>query len=106
MPLLEKGFVAHKRPVSNRWGLDKTYVRIKGKWKYLYRAVDKAGAPVDFLLTARRDRKAALRFLHKAIDLMTFPQRSRSTRAAPMQLQSKATMRIMTRRSRLARSST
>jgi transposase-like protein len=40
----------------------------KGAWKYLYRAVDKAGATFDFLLTARRDRKAALRFLRKAID--------------------------------------
>ena len=47
--------------------MDETYVRVKGAWKYLYRAVDKAGATVDFLLTARRDRKAALRFLCKAI---------------------------------------
>jgi putative transposase len=67
VPLLDKGFVAHKRQVSNNWRLDETYVRIKEKWKYLYRAVDKAGATVDFLLTARRDRKAALRFLHKAM---------------------------------------
>jgi putative transposase len=57
VPLLEKGFVAHQRPVSNSWRLDETHVRIKGKWKYLYRAVDKAGATVDFLLAARRDRK-------------------------------------------------
>jgi putative transposase len=42
-------------------------VRGKGAWKYFYRAVDKAGGTVDFLLTARRDRKAALRFLRKAI---------------------------------------
>jgi transposase-like protein len=40
---------------------------VKGAWKYLYRAVDKAGATVDFLLTVRRDRKAALGFLRKAI---------------------------------------
>ena len=42
-------------------------MKVKGSWKYLYRAVDKTGATVDFLLTARRDRKAALRFLRKAI---------------------------------------
>ena len=42
-------------------------MRIRGQWKYLYRAVDKAGNTVDFLLTAKRDRKAALRFLCKAI---------------------------------------
>ncbi len=42
-------------------------MKIKGSWRYLYRAVDKAGATVDFLLTAKRDRKAALRFLRRAI---------------------------------------
>jgi putative transposase len=47
--------------------MDETYVRVKGTWKYLYRAVDKAGATVEFLLTAKRDRNAALRFLRKAI---------------------------------------
>jgi len=66
VPLLEKVFVSRKRPVGGSWRLDETYVRIKGTWKYLYRAVDKAGATVDFLLTTRRDRKAALRFLRKA----------------------------------------
>ncbi len=55
--------------------MDETYVRIKGAWKYLYRAVDKAGAPVDFLLTARRDRKAALRFLRKAIGQNGAPEK-------------------------------
>ena len=68
VPVLEKAFLARKRPVGGSWRLDETYVRVKGAWKYLYRAVDKAGATVDFLLTARRDRKAALRFLRKAID--------------------------------------
>ena len=67
VPALEKAFLARKRPVDGSWRLDETYVRIKGAWKYLYRAVDKAGATVDFLLTAKRDRKAALRFLRKAI---------------------------------------
>ena len=67
VPLLEKQFRAHKRPVGSSWRLDETYVKVKGAWKYLYRAVDKAGATVDFLLTAKRDRKAALRFLRKAI---------------------------------------
>src|SRR5215471_5336284 len=56
-----------KRPVGSSWRLDETYVRIKGEWRYLYRAVDKVGSTVDFLLTAKRDRTAALRFLRKAI---------------------------------------
>jgi putative transposase len=52
--------------VGNSWRLDETYVRTKGTWKYLYRAVDNTGATVDFLLTAKRDRKAALRFFRRA----------------------------------------
>jgi len=67
VPLLDQRFRERKRPVGSSWRMDETYVRIKGAWKYLYRAVDKAGATVDFLLTAKRDRKAALRFLRKAI---------------------------------------
>ena len=65
VPALEKAFLARKRPVGGSWRMDETYVKIKGTLKYLYRAVDKTGATVDFLLTATRDRKAALRFLRK-----------------------------------------
>jgi hypothetical protein len=54
---------------------DATYVRVKGAWKYPYRGVDKAGATVDFLLTATRDRKAALRFLRKAIGRHGVPEK-------------------------------
>ncbi len=60
--MLEKQFRARKRTIGSSWRLDETYVKVKGCWKYLYRAVDNAGATVDFLLTAKRDRKAALRF--------------------------------------------
>ena len=67
VPLLEKQFRARKRPVGSRWRLDETYVKVKGTWKYLYRAVGKAGATVDFLATAKRDCEAALRFLRKAM---------------------------------------
>jgi putative transposase len=66
VPMLEQEFRTRKRAVGPSWRLDETYVRVKGAWKYLYRAVDKAGATVDFLLTAKRDRKAALRFLREA----------------------------------------
>jgi putative transposase len=68
VPLLEQEIRAPKQPVGPSWRMDGTYVRVKGTWKYLYR-VDKVGATVDFLLTAKRDldRKAALRFLRKAI---------------------------------------
>ena len=75
VPLLDEQFRARKRPVGSSWRMDETYVRIKGAWKYLYRAVDKAGATVDFLLTAKRDRKAALRFLRKAIEQNGTPEK-------------------------------
>ena len=49
------------------WRLDETYIKVKGEWRYLYRAVDKYGQTIDFLLTEHRDTEAALRFLQKAI---------------------------------------
>ncbi|MGL6011537.1 MAG: IS6 family transposase [Shewanella oncorhynchi] len=67
VPLLDKAFRRHKCTVGRRWRMDETYIKIKGQWKYLYRAVDTAGQTVDFLLTARRDAAAALRFFRKAI---------------------------------------
>jgi transposase-like protein/transposase len=75
VPLLDQAFRVRKRPVGSSWRMDKTYVRVKGAWKYLYRAVDKAGTTVDFLLTAKRDRKAALRFLRKAIKWNGTPEK-------------------------------
>src|SRR5512144_2396622 len=67
-PNLEAAFrQGKKRPVSNSWRMDETYIKINGQWRYLYRAVDKAGQTIDFLLTAHRDKKAALRFFKKAV---------------------------------------
>ncbi len=67
-PQLEAAFHRKKKRPSDRWRLDETYIKVKGKWKYFYRAVDKQGDTIDFLLTAKRDKKAALRFLTKAIE--------------------------------------
>ncbi len=64
---MEKVTREHKRPAGKSWRLDETYIKVKGQWKYLYRAVDKGGNTVDYLLTAKRDRKAAKRFLCKAL---------------------------------------
>jgi putative transposase len=66
-PPLEAAFHRQKRPVWISWRLDETYIRVKGEWRYLYRAVDKCGQTIDFLLTGQRDERAALRFLTKAI---------------------------------------
>src|SRR5467141_3663361 len=67
VPLFEKTFRRQKRPVGKSWRMDETYIRVKGQWRYLYRAVDKYGQTIDFLLTEHRDTEAALRFLKKAI---------------------------------------
>ncbi len=75
VPLLDQQFRPRKRPVGSSWRMDETYVKVKGRWKYLYRAVDKTGGTVDFLLTAKRDRKAALRFLRKAIGQHGIPEK-------------------------------
>jgi transposase-like protein len=67
LPVLEKAFHLRKRPVGRSWRMDETYVKIRGKWRYLYRAVDKDGNTIDFLLRAHRDKAAALRYFEKAI---------------------------------------
>jgi len=55
--------------------MDETYIKVAGKWKYLYRAVDRAGDTVDFLLTAKRDKAAARCFLERAINLHGVPEK-------------------------------
>src|SRR6266478_5637268 len=66
-PQLEDAFHRRKRPVWVSWRMDETYIKVKGEWRYLYRAVDKYGHTIDFLLTEHRDKEAALKFLKKAI---------------------------------------
>jgi putative transposase len=73
-PLLEAVFHGRKRPVSLRWRLDETYIRVRGHWRYLYRAVDKAGHTIDFLLAEQRDERAAVQFLTKAIRCHQVPE--------------------------------
>ena len=65
----------HRKPIGTSWRLDETYIKVKGKWKYLYRAVDKFGNTLDFLLTAKRDERAARRFLAKAIEAFGKPMK-------------------------------
>jgi putative transposase len=67
LPLIEKLSRKQKRRVGSSWRMDETYIKVKGVWKYLYRAVDKESKTVDFLLTAHRDMTAARRFVEKAM---------------------------------------
>jgi putative transposase len=74
-PLLEKAFRKKKSMVGTSWRMDETYIKIKGQWYYLYRAVDKEGNTIDVLLTKYRDTMAAKRFLKKAIKHNGIPEK-------------------------------
>ena len=75
LPVLAAVFRRRKRPVGRSWRMDETYIKVSGQWKYLYRAVDREGETVDFLLTAKRDLAAARRFLERAINLHDVPEK-------------------------------
>ena len=74
-PELERRLRAHLKSTNKSWGVDETFVRVKGKWAYLYRAVDSTGATIDFLFSAQRDTAAAKRFFKKSITF-TWPSHS------------------------------
>lgn len=57
-PLLLEEFKKKKKKVSSSWRMDETYIKVKGKWLYLYRAVDKEGKTIDSMLSKKRDKKA------------------------------------------------
>src|SRR5215813_14202426 len=66
-PELEKRILPHLRLTNDSYRVDETYVKIKGKWYYLYRAVDSTGQTIDFMLSAKRDARAAKQFFRKML---------------------------------------
>ena len=68
-PEIDRRVRPHLKPTNKSWRVDETYIRVKGKWAYLYRAVDSTGASIDFLLSARRDAAAAK---HRRKNYFTF----------------------------------
>ncbi|MCO1336899.1 IS6 family transposase [Microbulbifer sp. OS29] len=64
-----------KCQVGTSWRMDETYIKVKGRWVYLYRAVDKSGETVDFMLSETRDETAATRFFQKSIDSSGLPEK-------------------------------
>jgi transposase-like protein len=72
-PELQQRLRRHLKPTNKSWRVDETYVRVKGRWRYLYRAIDWAGATIDFLLSARRDADAAKRLFRKALRAPSHP---------------------------------
>ncbi|MEJ8852390.1 IS6 family transposase [Variovorax rhizosphaerae] len=75
LPVLAVVFRRRKRPVGTSWRMDKTYIKVSGQWKYLYRAVDRDGDTIDFLLRAKRDHAAARSFFEQAIGLHGVPEK-------------------------------
>jgi IS6 family transposase len=66
-PEIEKKIRRHLRLTNDSWRVDETYIKVKGKWIYFYRAVDSNGDTIDFMLSSKRNLKAAKRFLKKAL---------------------------------------
>lgn len=74
-PILLARFNGRKRAVSGKWHLDETYVKVRGQWMYLYRAIDSVGDTVEFWFSEHRDLPAAKRFLRKALAKHGRPER-------------------------------
>ncbi|WP_245183426.1 IS6 family transposase [Legionella israelensis] len=74
-PQLEQSFRKRKKAVGLSWRMDETYIKVNGKWVYLYRAVDKEGRTIDFMLSEKRDRPAVLKFFKKAMGSSGLPQK-------------------------------
>jgi len=66
-PTLNRRLRKHLRKTSDSWRVDENYIKVKGKWTYLYRAVDQHGQTIDFWLSRSRDRKAAKKFFRNAM---------------------------------------
>lgn len=77
-PELERRSRWYRRSCSGTWRVDETYIKVKGAWKYLYRALDAQGNTLDFWLSGRRNNYAATRFLGKALKRLRDVQRLES----------------------------
>ena len=105
LPALAAVCRRRKRPVGKSWRMDETYVKVGGQWKYLYRAVDKGGDTIDFLLRAKRDHAAARAFFERAIDLHDVPEKitidkSGANTAAIVSMQADSGLHIEMRQSK------
>jgi putative transposase len=102
VPEFEKRWRRYARPVGASWRVDETYIRVRGRWTYLYRAVDKHGLTVDFLLAERRDIAAAKRFFTRAVIRHGAPERITldgypATHAAVVELKRSGVVRPQTK---------
>jgi len=74
-PLIAAKAQARKRPTAKSWRMDETYIKVRGRWTYLYRAVDRDGQTLDFMLSRQRNTAAARRFFKRAIASHSVPDR-------------------------------
>ena len=74
-PLIAASTKARKKPAAVSWQMDETYIKVRGKWMYLYRAVDRDGQTLYFMLSQRRNTAAARRFFNRAIGTNGVPER-------------------------------
>ena len=105
LPVLTAVCRRRKRAVGRSWRMDETYIKVAGQWKYLYRAVDKSGDTVDFLLRAKRDHAAARAFFEHATGLHDVPEKvaidkSGANTAAVASIQADTGLTIMLRQSK------
>ncbi len=84
-PELEQRLRRHLKPTNKSWRVDETYIRVQGRWCYLYRAIDSTGATIDFLLSVLRDAAAAQCLFRQALRDPSHPQpRVINTDKAPL----------------------
>ena len=74
-PLLAEEAQKRKQPTASSWRMDETYTKVKGRWMYLYRAVDKYGKTLDFMLSKQRDEAAAEAFFKQAVGNNGVPEK-------------------------------
>ena len=74
-PLIAINARSRKTPTERSWRMDETYIKVKGEWVYLYRAVDKLGKTLDFMLSKRRNKAAATKFFAQALEVNGLPQK-------------------------------
>jgi transposase-like protein len=102
VPEFEKRWQRYARPAGTSWRVDETYIRVRGRWTYLYRAVDRQGLTVDFLLSQHRDIAAAKRFFTRAIEHHCTPETITldgypATHAAVAELKKSGVLRLQTK---------
>jgi transposase-like protein len=103
VPLLLEQFNRHKRLVSRKWHMDETYIKLRGRWMYLYRAIDSHGDTVEFWFSEGRNLAAAKHFLSKALQRHGRPERividgSQTNREAILACDTESQLRDRSRR--------